>query len=194
MGLPFVNAAARSNLGLALARQGALEEAERVERLAVEAFAAQGNLRMEGASRIYLAEIQLLAGRVENAARTARAAVDVLSTTPPARCHALAALARAELQAGALLPALDHARAAYDLLEALSSIDEGESLVRLVHAEALAASGDRAGARAAIAKARRRLLEKAARVADPRWRELLLHGVPENARTLALAEAWESSG
>ena len=58
-------------------------------------------------------------------------------------------------------------------------------MVRLVHVEALLAVGD-PSARAAARDARERLLARAARIADPAWRERFLTAVPDNAATLAL--------
>jgi hypothetical protein len=62
---------------------------------------------------------------------------------------------------------------------------------RLVHAEALHATGAHDAARHAIARARARLLAIADKIADPGYRASFLSGVPENARTLALAAAWQ---
>jgi hypothetical protein len=64
------------------------------------------------------------------------------------------------------------------------------AFVRLAHAEALHATGARDAARAAIAGARARLSDIAGRIADPDYRKSFLEGVPENARTLALARTW----
>jgi hypothetical protein len=64
------------------------------------------------------------------------------------------------------------------------------TLVRLVHAEALAAAGDRDAARAALGEARADLEARAARIEDPDVHRRFLADVPENARVLALTEAW----
>jgi hypothetical protein len=77
-----------------------------------------------------------------------------------------------------------------ELLEALGGVEEGESLVRLVFAEAKQATGDAEGARAAIAAARERLLARARRVDDPAFRQSFLRDVAENAHTLRLAREW----
>jgi hypothetical protein len=68
------------------------------------------------------------------------------------------------------------------------------TLVRLVHAEALAAAGNHAAARAALGEARDDLLARAARIEDLEVRRRFLAEVPENARVVALSEAWESEG
>jgi hypothetical protein len=64
------------------------------------------------------------------------------------------------------------------------------AFVRLVHAEALHATGALDAARGAIAGARARLLATAEKIPDPELRKSFLEKVPENARTLALARAW----
>jgi hypothetical protein len=79
-----------------------------------------------------------------------------------------------------------------DQLTSLREIEEGESTVRLAWAEALQGSGDAAAARAAIAAARDRLLQRAAKIRDATWRKSYLERVPDNARTLELAETWVS--
>jgi hypothetical protein len=65
-----------------------------------------------------------------------------------------------------------------------------EAFVRLVHAEALHATGAHDDARHAIAGARARLLAIADKIPDPAYKANFLENVPENARTLALAAAW----
>jgi eukaryotic-like serine/threonine-protein kinase len=75
-------------------------------------------------------------------------------------------------------------------LDVLGGIEEGESLVRLVHAKALFASGDTDGAAIALRASRARLLARAERIADTRQRASFLHAIPENQETLALSEAW----
>jgi hypothetical protein len=64
------------------------------------------------------------------------------------------------------------------------------AFVRLAHAEALHATGAHDAAIRAIAQARVRLLAIADKIADPDYKASFLSHVPENARTLALADAW----
>jgi hypothetical protein len=65
----------------------------------------------------------------------------------------------------------------------------GDSLVRLIRAEVLKASGDLDGAREAIVAARDRLLGRADKIGDPALRTAFLESIPENARTLSLADS-----
>ncbi|MBX3274556.1 MAG: hypothetical protein KF729_30100 [Sandaracinaceae bacterium] len=57
-------------------------------------------------------------------------------------------------------------------------------------AEALHASGHEDEARAAIAEAAQRLRERALKIHDEGIRDTFLTRVPEDARTLALADVW----
>jgi hypothetical protein len=66
------------------------------------------------------------------------------------------------------------------------------AFVRLAHAEALYATGAHDAARRAIAEARAQLLRIADRIDNPAYRQSFLDSVPENARTLALAQVWLS--
>lgn len=63
------------------------------------------------------------------------------------------------------------------LCSLLGGIEEGESLASLVHAEALATSGDREGARLAIGEARDRLLQRASKIENDGWRRSFLERV-----------------
>jgi tetratricopeptide (TPR) repeat protein len=194
LGLPDVALTAKHNLGLALGHQGKLDEARAVEGEAVALAHESGNRRMESGARIYLAHILMLARDPIAAAREARAVAAERSTTPAFHAYARAILADVRLAEGSAEGALADAEAAMAILESLPGIEEGDSLIRVVHADALAATGDRAGARAAVEEARARLLARAAKVVDPALRRSFLERVPENARTLARAREWGPPG
>src|SRR5262249_58212170 len=131
-------------------------------------------------------------GALHGALREAQQAVDKLAKPGPARAYALSTLARVELARGVPDAALTAAREA--MLAALGGIEEGESSVLLVHAEALAAAGEKAAACAAIAAARARLDARARRILDPTRRSGFLGRGPDNARTLELAREWVGEG
>jgi tetratricopeptide (TPR) repeat protein len=187
MGLHDVAPAALHNLGHVVAYCGRLDEARTLEQRAVEAFVQQGDPRLLGMARTYVAKIALLSGDLATAEREARAASEALRVAPPARPAAVAVLARALLELGRPAEALPIAREAFEALESLGMIEEGESLVRLVYAEALQAAGPTEEFAAAVASARDHLLARAAKISDPGWRQRFLTAVPDNARTLALA-------
>ncbi|MEI8255071.1 MAG: AAA family ATPase [Deltaproteobacteria bacterium] len=194
MGLHNVIADAKHNLGLTLARRDHLAEARAVEQSALDTFQSRGDRRMEGGSRLYLAEICAMAGDLDIAESHARAGLDVLSTTPPMRAYALAVLADVHLMRGRPAEALVSTREAIAVMEQLGSLETGESLLRLVHAEALRANDEVEPARVAILAARDRLLARAAKISDLARRATFLENIPENARTLTLAREWETGG
>ena len=189
MGLYQVITWIKHNLGLALLYQGNLSEARALEEEAVEAGLARGHVWTEVAARYTLALVLLRLGELEEAEREATRAVEGCGPDLPARCPALAVLAQTRLwqaRADALVPAEE----AMTTLTRLGEIDDGEALVRLVYAEALHAAGAAEEARAVITAARGRLLERAGRIGEEKWRRRFLEGVPENARTLLLARRW----
>ncbi|WP_437947752.1 protein kinase [Sorangium sp. So ce296] len=185
---------AKENLGRALLHLGALDEARALELEARRHFVAAGQRRLEGGTYIYLAEVFRLAGDLAAAEAEARRACELLADVPPLVPCVLATLANVLLAQGRAAEALESAARAAELASAAVTsrghLETGESLVYLVHAEALAASGDLGGARAAVALGRDRLLARAAKIANRAWRAGFLENVPENARTLALARAW----
>ncbi|MGZ3422725.1 MAG: serine/threonine-protein kinase [Polyangiales bacterium] len=196
LGLVGLAASAKHNLGLALARQRRFEEARGYEERAIATFAAHVDPRMEGASRMYLAEIILEEAEtaeardalLDRAEKEASRAIALLEVAPPLRAQALAVKARVLLARGDR--AIEVARAAIDASSSSDAVDDGDALVRLTFAEALDAAGETALARAAIEEARTRLLSRAARLEDDATRAAFLRNVPEHARTLALWERW----
>ncbi|WP_437762847.1 protein kinase [Sorangium sp. So ce281] len=189
MGLDDLETAALQNLGYVIAHLGQLEEAKLLEQRAAAAFQQQGDRRMEGVTLTYMAKIMLLSGDPAAAEREARAAVEALVVAPPLRAAAVAVLSRALLAQGRPEEALPAAREAFVQLEEAGSLEEGESLVRLAYAEALAAAGAAREAAEALAVARQHLLDRAAKISDASFRERFLTCVPDNAKTLALAAA-----
>jgi hypothetical protein len=198
LGLVGLAASARHNLGLALARQHRFDEARGHEERAVSTFAAHVDPRMEGASRMYLAEILAAEaetsasrdGLLDRAEREASRAIALLEIARPLQAQALAVRARILLATGR--PALDVARTALDALQGIAEVDDGDALVRLAFAESLFAAGEPALARAAIEEARTRLLARAAKLDDDATRAAFLRNIPEHASTLALWERWSS--
>ncbi|HVY48096.1 MAG TPA: serine/threonine-protein kinase PknK, partial [Minicystis sp.] len=190
LGLPLVAATARQNLGVALARRGAFSEALDLERVSFATFEAQGDFRRAGCSLLYRAIVEAESGALLEAAASARRAAEMVASIAPLRCHALAVLAQIELARGEAIEGARTAGEAYALFNVLGNVDEGESRVRLVRAEAALARGDDAGARAAMAEAVARLLARAGKIGDAARREAFLGAIPENARTVELARAW----
>ncbi len=182
---------ATQNLGWCLAHTGKLEEAIAIEQRAVDEHRDQGNIRYEAVSRLYLAYAHARATSWTEAEHQARTALGLVESARGLRCDALAMLAHVLLGQGRSREALEMSHQTQDLLDDLeNNIWSKESLPRLIHARALHATGHHEAARAAIARARTRLLERADAIGKPEWREHFLRDVRENARILALAEDW----
>jgi eukaryotic-like serine/threonine-protein kinase len=181
----------RFGLAWLLADRGALDAAREVAtRLAEHARARQSALH-EGRGRWVLAEVLRRAGDLEAAEREIESALPQLVPLEyPGALATLSALRLAQGRAGEALTAAEDA-AARCIAMGGCGVFRG-AFVRLVHAEALHATGAHDAARRAIVDARARVLVIADRIADPSYRQSFLHGVPENARTLALAQAWFS--
>ncbi|WP_437276110.1 protein kinase [Sorangium sp. So ce375] len=180
---------ALQNLGLALAHAGEVDAARAALRSSIEALERRGDRRRECESRLQLARVLLLAGEPALAEAEAQAAEALARGVPERLPAAIAARARALLDLGRAGEALAATTEALSLLES-DRRDEDGPLVRLVHAEALAATGQMAEAKGAIALARNGLLVRAGRIGDAVWRERFLRDVPDNARILTLAQGW----
>jgi eukaryotic-like serine/threonine-protein kinase len=183
-------ATARANLAFALARQGHLDEALAVETAALEECVRQGDRRFEAVARVYLATILTAKGDTKAAERSVEQAIITSENVPAVRAYALAILADLLLNQKHPEAGLRQAKAAMELLAKLDGVEEGESFIRLVYASALAQSGDMRGASRAMSDARARLMARADRISEARWRERFLHNIPENAQTLAFAKLW----
>ena len=190
LGLLSVAGAAASTLGAALSRLGDLPAARAALEEARPALLTQGNARAEGSLLCYLAATHQRAGDLPAAETEARRALLVLADTPLLLPWARALLGSILLAAARPAEALEQARQGHDDLEAQGQLEEGEAVVRLAYAEALAAVGEHSNAGVALTAARTRLLFRAARIDDPEARRSFLENVEENARTLALAGRW----
>ena len=84
MGLRDLAAAILHNLGRVLGLQGNLDEARRLEQEAIDSFVEQGEQRLEGVARAYLADILIAAGDFEAAHGEGDRAVEILGW--PLRC------------------------------------------------------------------------------------------------------------
>ncbi|XXX82822.1 protein kinase [Sorangium sp. So ce134] len=195
LGMPHMAAFVKENLGRTLLHLGDLDEARAQLDGALRAFVASGDRRLEGGTYVYLAEVSLRTGDLARAEAEARRGCELLAECPPLMPCALGTLAGVLLAAGRAAEALESADRAAELaapiIASQGHLEEGEAQIYLVRAEALAACGAQGEARRAIAIARDRLLERASKIANAAWRASFLDNVPENARTLALARAWQ---
>jgi len=202
IGLFMVIVSAKHNLGLALARQGRVDVGIEVERAALQAAIAQGDRRIETACRTYLASMLASQDDLDGAEQEAEMALELSEASPPAKAYALATLADIRLRRSAvegvdtaveLARSSEASQAAMTILDEMGAMEEGESLVRLIRAETLHASGDTQQAHQVIAEAKERLLTRADKIADADARDSFLTNVRVNRRTIQLALEWLDS-
>lgn len=193
MGLSGVSALVLHHQGALAARLGDHDSAIARADGAIDAFVAQGDKRMEAAARLYRALFLAEAGTSDRADAEIHAAMDVAGSTPPLRAFAYGVLARIHLANAGAHKAEAPAREAHGILEALGGVEEGEAYIRLAYAETLAALEQHDAAKEAIKTARVRILERAAMIQDPAWKQSFLERVRENARTLELAREWRAT-
>jgi hypothetical protein len=171
------------------AERGALDEARALAIEVREFCRAHHNLLGEARGSWVLAEVLRRLGDLEGAEREIQAAQAMaMPLDHPGMLATLAALRLVQGRAADALAAAEDARARCAAMSGCG-LYRG-AFVRLVHAEALHATGAHDAARHAIAEARARLLAIAGRIAEPSYRTSFLEAVPENARTLTLACAW----
>lgn len=182
---------AQAQLARALSRTGEQARAIALERTAVGGLVEQGNQRLAGVARGYLAGMLLETGEHDAALDEARSAVATLAKAPALLCSALATLSRVHLAADRADDACEHSSRAMEILARIGDSAVGESSIRLAHVEALRAAGRDAEANQAIAEARVRVHARAALLADPELRRHFLD-MRENARILALGAAEDS--
>lgn len=186
--LPMLAASARHGLAEALAARGALESA-RAELEDILDFLQNAGLSLSAHDvRQLLALVLVEQGESEAAEQAAIQSVALVDAPPNRRCSYLATLARVLLACGRPAEALASAEEAMALLEQIGALLSDEPLVRLVYAEALFANGELDRARLAISGARAHLARRAAKISDSARRARFLREVPDNARTLALAD------
>jgi hypothetical protein len=171
------------------ADQGALARARALATELAESGRAQDNPLEEGRGRWVLAEVLRRDGHLDGADRELGVALAMaVPLDHPGVLATLSALRLAQARAAEALAAAEDAMARTEAMGGCSMFRG--AFVRLVHAEALHATGAREAAARAIADARARLLAIADKITDPDYKTSFLEGVPENARTLALADAW----
>jgi tetratricopeptide (TPR) repeat protein len=167
---------------------GALDEARAIAARRVEMGRTlpSGSAEVrEAEGRWLLGEIALREGDLAAAEREIEGALGPLEATALQWAAASATLAEVRLAQGRAVEALALAAAAASILE--EGFGFRGAYVRLVHAEALHAAGQRDAAVTALAAAHDALLARAMKIGDPEARRRFLERVPENARTLALA-------
>jgi tetratricopeptide (TPR) repeat protein len=186
LGIVRIVAIFRQNIGLLRHYQGRNAEAIELERESVAALDAQGDHRLAAASLVYLSMALAASGEIDQAFDAARRAVELAEAMPPMHATTLAHLADLELARGAHTDALDRAREAYAIMERLGGLEDRESLVRAVYAEALLVTGRDGDARRVASDSVAALEQRAARIALEARRESFRKAA-DNARVYAVA-------
>lgn len=153
LGISVVEGYALQNLGWALALSGEVDEAQRLERRALQLGQRIDNAAVEGGARFYLSRIALHDGDHAEAIAQAEVAAEVLAVSPPLRTLCVAALARAHAAAGNAMRAEMLAHEAIEGLETLATMPEEQLFVWLAWLQADGSDASlKARARAALDK------------------------------------------
>ncbi|MDI1431688.1 serine/threonine-protein kinase [Polyangium sorediatum] len=179
---------------LALSDGGRLDEARDEATRLFAAAKMNGNEADEARGRWALGEVARRAGQHQEAARHAQAAMELGGVLPLDHAAAGAVLASALRAMGRVDEALVEARASHTRYEAVRGFGYRGGFLLVTLAQCLDAAGARGEARAVLRVARERLYRIAERTPNPEYRRSFLEDVPENARTLELAQAWLGPG
>ncbi|MFO0735644.1 MAG: protein kinase [Labilithrix sp.] len=191
LGLHAVANDAALRLTFVFARTGRFDEATRLANELLQAYAANRDRGGEAHARCYLASVYYFGGRFEDAAVESLRALHLIDHSPPYRAALLGFFSLTKMHQGAPPDeVLTMAKEAYDLLEKLTGIAEGEAVVRIAYAEALHYAKQEEAAKKAVAAARDRLLARAAKITNPAYKRAFLGSVRENGRTFARAGEW----
>jgi hypothetical protein len=170
---------------------GALAQARDLATQLAESGRAHHNRLEEGRGRWVLAEALRRDGDLDGADREVGVALAMaVPLDRPGVLATLSALRLAQGRAGEALASAEDALARCETMGGCGMFRG--AFLRLAHAEALHATGAHDAAARAITDARARLLAIADRITDPAYQASFLERVPENARTLALADAWKT--
>src|SRR5262249_40839766 len=184
-----VSSLRRFGLAWLRADRGALDDARAMATELAESGHAHHNRLDEGRGRWVLAEVLRRDGDLDGADR--EVGIALAMTMPLSRPGVLATLSALRLAQGRTEDALAAAEDAIAQGEAMGGCGMFRgAFLRLAHAEALHATGAHDAAARAIAAARAHLLAIADKITDSDYQASFLERVPENARTLALADAW----
>ena len=187
LGLEGVSAYATSELIAAMARSGALEDAAD---MSLHLIHSGDSVFRSAKNATILAHIALLRGEPSGALELLERATSMTdhNTFPFLYAALLALRAQALLALGRAPDALPAAYEASAIADSLDALNEHDTMIRLAYVEVLEANGQHDRARQAIAKAKKRLLARAAPIESDEWWRSCLTRVPEHKRTLDLAD------
>lgn len=187
--LRILEASCLHNIGMALARQGQLDQGIEMQRDASRIADAMGGIRLAINCRIYQALMLVWRGAPGDL-REANALADAV--TQATRAHpslqpiALLVMARVQLARMHAEAAVTAARSLYQLMQT-TALEEWEESARLTHIDALQAVGASEEADRALAEAFAAVERRAQEIARPEIRRSYLERNEEVARILAAA-------
>ncbi len=177
-------------LAQALLGRGAHDAARTVAQHKAERGRTSGNATLETEARWLLGETAAAAGDLQGAARALTESLPGLRGGPLVWQMAAARLCDVHLALGQIPEAVTLERELHASHVAAGGPGARGTLLQLVHALVLDATGERAAASEALRAARDHLRAVGGRIDDPAVRRRFLEDVPENARALALAREW----
>jgi tetratricopeptide (TPR) repeat protein len=187
LGILRIRAIFQQNIGFLRLAQGRYDEAIALEEQSAPVFEQQGDPRLGTFSLVYMAMAYAKKGELARAHEIATHAVKLSEPQLPAHASALAHIADIELALGNVAPAVEHATAAYAILEKLGGLEDTESSVRIIYCESLVAAGRTEEAKGPLRAAVAAIETRAEKIKVPRFRESFVR-TPENVRTFDLAK------
>jgi hypothetical protein len=190
LGLHTVVNRAKLHLGQFYSRSLRMDDSIKTLSEAAAGFASQQDPIGEVLARMYRAGAIHLGRDHASAVADAAAALPLLDGAPPYRAAGLGLMALMCIDAGDAKGAYDAGAEAMEILETYGGTVEGEALIHIGYAEGLRGRGDIEGSKKAIARARERLLARAAMIQTPELRRAFMERLAEHSRILMRAGEW----
>jgi len=170
-----------------LAYKGCTDDARAFAARAIEWCSKSGERHFLTYARLYASVIEHAAGDFAAAEEHARVALEMVQDNSSLRPFARALLARALLGNRDLPGAMALAESAYNELEQLGNVQDGETMIRLAWAESLFAKRDLFAAQTVARKAVKKISALSDSISETGWRESFLTRIPENRSLIELA-------
>jgi eukaryotic-like serine/threonine-protein kinase len=186
MGLTHMLGGTYYMLSNILAYKGSTDDAREFAKRAIDWCSGSGERHFLTYARLYASVIEHNAGDFRAAQGHARIALGMVQDNSSLRPFARALLARALLRQASLSDAILLAAAAYNELEELGEVYDGEAMIRLAWAECLLAKPDRSAAQSVLARAVQKIEKSANSFSIEGWRESFLTRIPEHRLLIEL--------
>jgi serine/threonine protein kinase/tetratricopeptide (TPR) repeat protein len=170
-----------------LAYKGAHDEAREFSSRAIDWTTKNGERYFLIYARLYASVNEYLAGNMSAAEQNARIALHMVENNSSLRPFARALVARALLGRTKRDEAVPLAEAAYNELQELGKVQDGEAIICLAFAECLLATPDVDRARDVLRKVVEQLYRRSESLPITEWRESFLSRIPEHRSLIQLA-------